>query len=42
MLSISSVMVDIPGYVFCMVVMECWGRRPILSLCQVLTLTISR
>ena len=30
-----SVLVDIPGYVFCMVVMECWGQRPILSICQV-------
>ena len=25
---------EIPGYIFAMVVMDCWGRRPILSFCQ--------
>ena len=30
-----SVLVDIPGYLFCIIVMDCWGRRPILSFCQV-------
>ena len=33
-------MVDIPGYVFCMVVMECWGRRPILLFFQVCILDL--
>ena len=30
-----SVLVEIPGYIFCIIVMDCWGRRPILSFCQV-------
>ena len=30
-----SVLVEIPGYLFCIFVMDCWGRRPILSFCQV-------
>lgn len=30
-----SVLVEIPGYFFCIFVMDCWGRRPILSFCQV-------
>ena len=30
-----SVLIEIPGYVFCILVMDCWGRRPILSFCQV-------
>merc|ERR550539_2027929 len=29
-----SVLVEIPGYLFCIFVMDCWGRRPILSFCQ--------
>lgn len=28
------VAIEIPGYIFCILVMECWGRRPILSFCQ--------
>jgi len=32
-----SVMVDIPGYLFCIIVMDCWGRRPILSFCQIVS-----
>ena len=31
-----SVMIEIPGYLFCIFVMDCWGRRPILSFCQVI------
>ena len=27
--------VEFPGYVLCMFIMEGWGRRPVLSLCQV-------
>ena len=27
---------EIPGYLFALFVMDCWGRRPILSFCQVL------
>ena len=26
---------EIPGYLFAMLTMDCWGRRPILSFCQV-------
>eukprot|EP00092_Neocalanus_flemingeri_P041716 GFUD01045437.1.p1 GENE.GFUD01045437.1~~GFUD01045437.1.p1 ORF type:complete len:591 (+),score=155.94 GFUD01045437.1:56-1828(+) len=29
-----SVCIEIPGYIFCILVMDCWGRRPILSFCQ--------
>jgi hypothetical protein len=29
-----SVFIEIPGYIFCLMVMDCWGRRPILSFCQ--------
>ena len=29
-------MIEIPGYIFCILVMDCWGRRPILSFCQVI------
>merc|ERR550539_1577935 len=29
-----SVLVEIPGYLFCIFVMDCWGRSPILSFCQ--------
>ena len=25
---------EIPGYLFAMLVMDCWGRRPILAFCQ--------
>ena len=25
---------EIPGYIFAMLIMDCWGRRPILSFCQ--------
>ena len=31
-----SVFIEIPGYIFCILVMDCWGRRPILSFCQVM------
>ena len=30
-----SVLIEIPGYIFCILVMDSWGRRPILSFCQV-------
>ena len=29
-----SVSIEIPGYLFCIFVMDCWGRRPTLSFCQ--------
>jgi len=32
-----SVFIEIPGYIFCILVMDCWGRRPILSFCQILS-----
>merc|ERR1719510_382837 len=32
-----SVMIEIPGYLFCIFVMDCWGRRPILSFCQIVS-----
>ena len=35
-----SVLIEIPGYVFCILVMDCWGRRPILSFCQVCCLPL--
>merc|ERR1711997_546082 len=28
------VCIEIPAYIFCIFVMDCWGRRPILSFCQ--------
>lgn len=34
---ILSVFIEIPGYIFCILVMDCWGRRPILSFCQVIS-----
>jgi len=30
-----SVFIEIPGAIFCILVMDCWGRRPILSFCQI-------
>ena len=35
-------MIEIPGYLFCIFVMDCWGRRPILSFCQVVINTLTR
>jgi hypothetical protein len=32
-----SVLVEIPGYILSILVIDCWGRRPILSLCQVVS-----
>ena len=32
-----SCFIEIPGYLFCIFVMECWGRRPILSFCQLVS-----
>jgi len=32
-----SVFIEIPGYIFCIIVMDCWGRRPILSFCQIVS-----
>ena len=32
-----SVTVEIPGYLFCIFAMDCWGRRPILSFCQAMS-----
>ena len=28
--------IEIPGYVFALIMVECWGRRPVLSLCQLI------
>ena len=25
------------GYIFCLMAMDCWGRRPILSFCQAIS-----
>jgi len=30
-----SVFIEIPGCIFCILVMDCWGRRPILTFCQI-------
>ena len=35
-----SAIVEIPSCVFCFLVMDCWGRRPILSFCQVCCLLL--
>lgn len=32
-----SVLIEIPGYIFCILVMDSWGRRPILSFCQMIS-----
>ncbi len=32
-----SYFIEIPGYIFCVFVMDCWGRRPILSFCQLVS-----
>ena len=42
LVSNNSVMIEIPGYLFCIFVMDCWGRRPILSFCQVVINTLTR
>ena len=42
LVSHNSVMIEIPGYLFCIFVMDCWGRRPILSFCQVVINTLTR
>ena len=31
-----NIFVEIPGYLFAMAVMDCWGRKPILAFCQIL------
>ena len=31
------ILVEIPGYLFCVFTMDCWGRRPILSFCQLVS-----
>jgi OCT family organic cation transporter-like MFS transporter 4/5 len=31
-----NIFVEIPGYLFAMSVMDCWGRKPILAFCQIL------
>ena len=42
LVSHNSVMIEIPGYLFCIFVMDCWGRRPILSFCQVVINALTR
>jgi len=32
-----SVLIEIPGYLFCILFMDIWGRRPILSFCQIVS-----
>ena len=32
-----SCFIEIPGYLFCIFVMACWGRKPILSFCQLIS-----
>ena len=32
-----SVFIEIPGYLFCIFLMDYWGRRPILSFCQIVS-----
>ena len=32
-----SVFIEIPGYIFCLLTLNSCGRRPILSLCQVVS-----
>ena len=32
-----SCFIEIPGYLFCIFVMACWGRKPILSFCQLVS-----
>ena len=34
-LVVVSVFIEIPGCIFCILVMDCWGRRPILTFCQI-------
>ena len=33
--------IEIPGYIFAILVIDCWGRRPVLSLCQLIGGTAS-
>ena len=28
---------ELTGYLFCLFVMDCWGRRPILAFCQIVS-----
>ncbi|XP_023325051.1 organic cation transporter protein [Eurytemora carolleeae] len=32
-----SVLIEIPSYIFCIFLMDIWGRRPILSFCQIIS-----
>ncbi|XP_023325049.1 organic cation transporter protein isoform X2 [Eurytemora carolleeae] len=32
-----SVLIEIPSYLFCIFLMDIWGRRPILSFCQIIS-----
>jgi len=32
-----SVAIEIPAYIFCLLVIDCWGRKPVLSLCQLIS-----
>lgn len=32
-----SCLIEIPGYLFCMFLMDVWGRRPVLSFCQIVS-----
>ena len=34
-LSFLSVLIEIPGWIFSIFVIDCWGLKPVLSLCQV-------
>ena len=37
-----SVLIEIPGCIFSIFVIDCWGRKPVLSLCQVNTILLPR
>ena len=36
LMSFPSVFIEIPSAICCILVIDCWGRRPTLSFCQVI------
>ena len=42
LMSCPSVFIEIPSAICCILVIDCWGRRPTLSFCQVTNLLLTR
>ena len=37
LINIIQLFCELTGYLFCLFVMDCWGRRPILAFCQIVS-----